>query len=134
MPSPDDQTFLNRFENCQLTASDFNHQGHLRVAWLYLMQFNLDEAISHTCQGIQRLATHLGAPEKFNHTVTEALVRIMAHRMKHKPTTRFTDFLAGNNDLLVNARGVLTRYYSEEVLMSREARRRWVEPDRFAIG
>lgn len=134
MPTPDEQTFLSRFERCQLAPPEFNHQAHLRVAWLYLMQFNLEEAITRTCQGIRRLASHLGAPGKFNHTVTEALVRIVAHRMKDQPTHRFADFLAANNDFLVNARDVLARYYSEEVLTSAEARRRWVEPDRFPIG
>lgn len=134
MPSPDDKTFLDQFESCQLAPSDFNHQGHLRVAWLYLMRFDQEEATARVCQGIQLLATHLGVPGKFHHTVTEALVRIVALRMKDKLGNRFADFLAANNDLVANAKGILARYYSEEVLNSGEARKRWVEPDRHTIG
>lgn len=133
MPTSDDHAFLTRFERCQLDPAEFNHQSHLRIAWIYLNRYDLTAANTRICQGIQRFAGHVGATEKFHHTLTEALVRIVAHRLKQGSTSDFDDFLATNSDLLIDARGVLARYYSEAVLNSEQARHHWVEPDRIAI-
>lgn len=129
----DDQAFLARFEQRDLTAEDFDHRGHLRMAWLHLRRFGREEATIRLCNGIHELATRLGAPEKFNHTLTEALVRIMARRMRKNPCRRFRAFLDANSDLVADARGLLARYYSDDVLYSARARKGWVEPDRAPI-
>jgi N-formylglutamate deformylase len=82
-----------------------------------------------TCDGIQRLATHLGAPGKFHWTLTEALVRIMAARGAADRTRSFDAFLIANPDLMTDARGLVLRHYSEARLAGADAKRSFVPPD-----
>ncbi len=77
-----DATFIAQFENQTLSSAHFNHIGHLRLAWLYLERYPLEQAISLVCGGIKAYAESLGASTKFHFTITNAIVRIMAMRMQ----------------------------------------------------
>ena len=125
----DDATFLAQFRDQTLAAEHFDHRGHLRIAWLYLNRYPVREASDQVCAGIRSLAIMLGAREKFHHTISEALVRIMAGRMAGGERSDFTAFLTANADLLSDARGLLAHHYSDECLNSVAARCCWVEPD-----
>lgn len=124
-----DQAFLDGFAARELGAEHFDHRGHLRMAWLHLDRYPLDEAVERVCTGIQALAIRFGAPEKYHRTVTEALLRIMALRMRVHPADDFNAFVAHNRDLVENAEAVLARYYSPRRLASLEAKQRWLAPD-----
>jgi hypothetical protein len=129
----DDTTFLSRFASRDLGPEYFDHRGHLRMAWLHLTHFSLEEAIERVCAGIGELATRFGAPEKYNHTLTEASMRIMARRMQNQPAVDFDRFLEQNPDLVEDAWGVLLNYYTEERLVSPAAKQAWLAPDRSSI-
>jgi N-formylglutamate deformylase len=98
-----------------------------------LAHYDIEEANRRVCDGIRRLAARLGAPEKFHHTVSEALMRIVARRLERGGHDGFDAFLAANPDLLEDCLGVLAHYYSDERLNSPEARAGWVAPDRAPI-
>lgn len=125
----DDRDFLTRFEHLTLPLPDFDHAGHLRLAWLYLQTYPLDRAIDRTLSGISAYAASQGAATKFHHTLTEAVVRIMYQRHAASGETDFPAWLAANADLLGDFRGVLARYYSDRRLYSEAARREWMAPD-----
>ena len=125
----DDDSFLNRFETRDLGPEHFDHRGHLRMAWLHLDRYGLEEANARVCQGIRDLAIKFNAPEKFSHTLTEASMRIIAARMHGGKTKPFEQFLQHNRDLVADARGVLARHYSAACLDSPTARAAWIEPD-----
>ncbi|MDE1462460.1 hypothetical protein [Spartinivicinus poritis] len=129
-----DQDFIEQFEQLTLPAEYFNHVGHLRLAWLYLQQYELTDAINKTTTGIQAYANHLGAKDKFHHTITEALIHIIYHRTITIIDSSFSDFLLVNQDLVNNAKDVLCQYYSASVLFSTEAKKLFVEPDRLAFS
>jgi hypothetical protein len=124
-----DADFLAGFEACALPPAAFDHRGHLRLAWLRLQAAPLAEAVPAVCEGIRRFAAHLGVPEKYNHTLTEALVRLMARGGAQEPTVGFADFLAANPALVRDARGLLARHYSAARLESAAARERFLAPD-----
>lgn len=130
----DDATCLARFQTRELGPEYFDHRGHLRLAWLHIEHFGPQEARSRMLEGIRDLATRFGAPEKFHYTLTEAFMRLVAERMSRDPVARFEAFLAANPDLLTDARAVLAHHYSDECLLSGEARITWVEPDRAAFS
>lgn len=123
-----DVEFLNAFEHCELTGHQFDHVGHLRIACLLLQRDTLDDAVENTCTGIERLATHLGAPGKFHRTVTEALVRLMASLGAAK--LPWADFLRDHPGLTADAKGLLARHYSNERLADPRARQIFLAPDR----
>lgn len=130
-PALGDQAFLDAFMACQLTPADFDHTGHLRIAWLLLQRHALADAVALTCQGIARLAAHLGVPGKYHHTLTEALVRLMAHG--GAATLAWPDFLAANPRLVHDAPGLLAMHWSPQALAQPEARAHFVPPDRLPL-
>lgn len=125
-----DEQFIEQFERREPDPEHFDHRGHLRLGWLYLRRYSLTEAIERTTSGIRAYADSLGATGKFRHTLTEAIVRIMAQRMAAGQAETLDDFLADNPDLVENLWGVLTTHYSPERLESESARHRFVPPDR----
>lgn len=123
-----DDEFVAAFLACRLSPAQFDHRAHVRVAWLLIKRQPLHAAIDQICVGIERLATHFGAPEKFNRTMTEALVRWMASRAS--ATLRFEDFITVHPELMTDVRALLARHYSAERLTSVDAKRMFVAPDR----
>lgn len=131
---PADETYLERFAARDLGPEDFDHRGHLWMAWLHLVRYDVDEASRRVCSGIRDLAAKFDVPEKFNHTLSEALMRIMAVRMRRCGTEDFDAFLHANPDLVDDCIGILARHYSGELLSSESARGGWVEPDRLPLN
>ncbi len=129
-----DDACLAQFQRRELGPEQFDHRGHLRIAWLHLSRYPLEEANTRVCDGIRDLAARLGAPDKFNYTLTSALMRIMAQRLRDDRQQDFPAFLDANRDLVADARGVVARHYSDACLNSPRARTAWVEPDIAPIG
>ena len=128
-----DADFLAAFLDSSMPAAGFDHRGHVRAAWLLLQAHPLPEAVELTCDGIARLATRLGVPGKYHRTLSEALVRLMAEGGAGDRAQSFEDFVRANPALMQDARGVLARHYSPELLATEAARLRFVAPDRLPL-
>lgn len=128
-PPMSDDAFLAAFLDASMPASSFDHQGHLRAAWLLLQRRPLEEAVAETCAAIARLAAHLGAPQKYNRSLSEALVRLMAKAGAGDRSLSWPSFVAANPELVGDARAVLARHYRDETLFSESARQGYVSPD-----
>ncbi|MGI9286801.1 MAG: hypothetical protein ACR2P1_15545 [Pseudomonadales bacterium] len=124
-----DNVFLHQFEEMTLPAEEFTHRGHLRLAWLYLNRYGLQVAIEKTTNGIRAYAASMGATDKFHHTLTEAIVRIMFSRLQRNRTKNFDTYLLTNQDLVENISDVVHSHYSENHLNSTTAKRGFVAPD-----
>jgi hypothetical protein len=125
-----DRDFLAGFEACALPPAAFDHRGHLRITWIHLQGLPLEEAVGRVCRGIERFAAHLGVPQKYNETLTAALVRLMARGGGADRSLSFPAFLAANPELVDDAKALLARHYSPALLESAEARHGFVPPDR----
>ncbi|MCO7223428.1 hypothetical protein [Pleionea sp. CnH1-48] len=124
-----EQSFLTQFENQTLDPVHFDHLGHLRLAWLYLNDYDLETATHKVCTGIKAYAESLGAHQKFHLTITHSLVQIMASRMSQTTDTNWTSFVEQNSDLVNDALSILMRHFSKEYLFSDQARTTLVTPD-----
>lgn len=124
-----DTTFLKKFEDQTLSPDYFNHYGHLRLTWLYLKMFPLETAIDKVTNGISAYANSLGAKDKFQHTLTEAIVRIMASRLKQHNESSIEEYLDNNRDLEEDLWRVISEHYSKERLTSDKAIASFVEAD-----
>jgi hypothetical protein len=124
--SPDEADFLDRFEAAAIPKEEFDHRAHVRVAWLYLRRYGLEEAGDRMAAGIRRFAAAHGATGKYHETITQAWVRLVAASIGDQ--REFADFVAANPELL--DKELPNAYYSAERLWSDEARRAFVEPDR----
>lgn len=125
--------FLAAFLDSSMPPEGFDHHGHVRAAWLLLQRQPLERAVADTCDAIDRLATRLGMPGKYNRTLSEALVRLMAHGGGADQALSWEAFLAANAELMDDARGVMARYYSDALLNSQAARQGFLPPDRLPL-
>ncbi|HEX8989056.1 MAG TPA: hypothetical protein VF816_13950 [Rhodocyclaceae bacterium] len=126
-----DDVFLAAFLDASMPPSGFDHLGHLRAAWILLQRRPLEAAIEECCDGIARLAARLGVPGKYNRTLSEGLLRMMAAGGAAR--LPWEEFLRANPDLVADARGCLARHYSDERLAGGEARLRFATPDRLPL-
>jgi hypothetical protein len=106
----------------------FGHHEHLRLTWLVLdRESTVDAAAERVSATIRQLAQVHGRPQRYNRTVSEAWVRIVAHCRAAGPAEPFEDMLA-RYPWLFDKR-LLLRHYSNGVLASPQGRRLWVAPD-----
>jgi N-formylglutamate deformylase len=124
-----DDAFFAAFNDCSAPPSAFNHLGHIRIGWIHLQRYPVPEAVQRTCDGIERFANHLGAPGKYNRTLSEALMIFMAHGGAADRKKTWHDFLEENPQLVKDALGLLARHYSNERLNSDTARKTFMPPD-----
>ncbi len=106
----------------------FGHREHLRLAWLALdREPSVDAAARRVSTAVELLARRHGRPQRYNRTVTDAWVRILAHCRHAEPGSDFDEVLTRRPWLF--DKQLLLRHYSSRVLASKRARTEWVEPD-----
>ena len=120
-----DREFIAAFEDCTLPPDQFPHRAHVRLAWLYLREGSLLDALMRFVEGLKRYAGSLGASAKYHETVTWAYMFLIHERMERAPTESFDEFATANADLF---NGILEKYYSKEMLSSDLAKRVFVLP------
>ncbi|MGA3196073.1 MAG: hypothetical protein ABSD39_13815 [Terriglobales bacterium] len=113
---------------------EFHHADHVRVAFAYVAEFPLLEAIGKFSAALQRFAISKGKPQLYHQTITWAYLLLIHERLARGlaeagSLLNWEEFSAQNPDLLVWKGGILERYYSREVLDSDVARRAFVFPD-----
>ena len=127
----DDREFLEAFESGALSAGAFHHRDHVRLAWLYLRRLPPAAALAKFSDGLRRFAASAGKAGLYHETITWAYLLLIRERMERGgPGERWSEFAAGNPDLLIWKPSILNRYYREETLASDLARRVFVLPDR----
>lgn len=123
----DDAAFVAAFEACTLPSALFDHREHVRLAWLYLREQPLLEALARFIESLQRYAGSLGASAKYHETITYAFLFLIHERMARREASSFEEFADANPDLFGP---LLQRYYRRETLGSDLARRVFLMPDR----
>ena len=70
-----DKEFITSFENCSIPREQWSHEAHLRMAWIYLTRYPLEQALDKICSGIRRYNMAVtGSTDQYHHTVTIALL------------------------------------------------------------
>ncbi len=123
---------IERFEAGDIDHDRFNHEAHVYVAWLYVGQYELSEAITRFDAGLKRLVIKLGVAGKYHATLTWFFLFLIADRVKADEP--WPVFKRRNPDLINGSKETLSRYYSKEYLFSDRARERFVLPDKIVAG
>ena len=110
-----DREFVEALEACTLPSELFDHREHVRLAWLYLREQPLLEALPRFISSLKRYAGSLGASGKYHETITYAFMFLIHERMQRNQAKTFDDFADANSDLLGP---ILQRYYRSETLAS----------------
>lgn len=125
---------IEQFEAGDIDPEGFGHEAHVYVAWAYLQQTDLLNAIARYRAALRRLTRRLGAEAKYHETITWFFLVAIAERLESPPGAEWTTFRQANSDLFEPGGGWLRRYYSPDRLASDRARRTFVLPDRVPDG
>jgi hypothetical protein len=126
--SQEDRSFRSAFEACTVTPLQFNHEAHVRLAYVYLVEAGVESAVQRMRETLLRFLERNGIPRsKFHETITRAWVLAVRHFMDRSTSTSSADFIAKNQELLDSK--IMLTHYSASVLFSSDARASFVEPD-----
>jgi hypothetical protein len=127
----DDEALVRLFEAGEAPPEGFHHPEHVRVAWWYLRQYPMPDALARFSEALKRFAAARGKPDLYHETITAAYVMLINERIdRDGRDLAWSGFAEQNPDLLVWRPSVLDRYYRPETLASDRARRVFVLPDR----
>ncbi len=118
------------FERGELALPQLDHEGHVFLAWSYLVELPLIEAVARFPRAIKGYAEAQGATDKYNATLTTAFLLLIYQRMRSDPEADWPRFVGANPDLLVWPGGPIGDLYSDAILSTSRARRELVPPDR----
>jgi hypothetical protein len=121
---------IRSFEAGRVPDGGFHHEHHVQVAWHYLSQSPLPQALERFTSGLKRFAAAQGKPQLYHETITVAYVLLINERVDRDAGSTWRQFAAANADLLAWNPSILDRYYTPETLWSDRARRTFVMPDR----
>jgi len=125
----DDDQLWTAFHDRTLPAAAWTHAAHLRIAWLHLARYELDEAHLLMRIGIIRLNAAQGLVETakrgYHETLTRVWLVLVSAARRRAPE-------AGSSSIVNDpglARTAPLQYYSRERLFSVAARAVFTPPD-----
>ena len=119
---------LDDFENLRLSAPEFHHADHVRVAFDILDKYDFAGACARYAGTIKSMAENVGALDKYNATITFAFMSVIAERKTNSNAANADSFIAANPDLL--QRDILSNWYSKDRMTSAMARAQFLLPDK----
>jgi hypothetical protein len=127
--SQSDRDFRAAFEAGAYAPADFSHRAHVRLAYVYLVDSDVDLALERMRAALVSFLSHHGIPaSKYHETLTRAWVLAVDHFMHRTAASRDADDFIERNALLLDSRIMLT-HYSAGLLFSEGARAEFVDPD-----
>ena len=120
------------FEAASVDPGAFGHREHLYVAFCYLKELPLEEAVPRYVQHLKQLTRALGVPHKYHATLTWAYL-VVLHDLMRDPEYACDSFdaLVERCPRLLDARaGLLRDYYDDVELHSDRARELFILPRR----
>jgi hypothetical protein len=127
----DTDALVRTFEAGETPPQGFHHHQHVQVAWHYLRQHSLPDALARFSAALRRFAQAQGKPGLYHETITIAYVLLINERLDAAGRDLdWSAFAEANPDLLFWSPSVLDRYYEKATLASDRARRTFVLPDR----
>jgi hypothetical protein len=117
---------LARFVRGEISAADFPHREHVRMAFEMLRRHDFAESVWLFSRAVRDMAARAGRPQAFNQTVTIAFLSLIAERIERAGAPDFAAFAQAHPDTL--DKGALARWYRADELTSDIARRTFVLP------
>lgn len=124
---------LQAFEDASIDPDLFDHEAHVYVAWLYLQECELDEALARFCAALKRLTIKLGIESKYHETITWFFMILIAERFTKPDSGDWQSFKRQNADLFATDPSIIKQHYSADRLGSALARTQFFLPDRLPL-
>src|SRR5271154_2327715 len=95
-----DEELIAKFEDCTLPLSDFRHEEHVRIAFLYLQKYPMLEVLARFPASLKRYAAAHGKDGLYHETISWAYIFVIRERMASGvPGQSWPDFRQSNPDL-----------------------------------
>lgn len=128
-----DSICLEAFESASIDAGQFDQEAHVYIAWSYLKQYALPEAIARFCAALRRFTGKFGIESKYHETITWFFLILIAERLASSASGDWQAFRQNNADLFTTGPSLIRRYYSDQRLRASLARTQFVLPDRLPL-
>ena len=129
LASTEDQDFRRQFEGLTIPRGQFGHREHLRLAYVYLSEHDIETAHRLMRDAILSYLSHLGLDgTKYHETITRAWIMAVRHFMEKTSGTQSFEVLIQTHPVMLDSKIMLT-HYSAELLFSPEARASFIEPN-----
>ena len=109
--------------------AEFHHADHVRLAFAYLSEYPVLQALDKFATALKRFAAARGKAQLYHETITHAYFFLIRERMA-RTAGDWEEFARRNPDLFVWQGGILGRYYHEATLQSDLARAVFLFPDK----
>jgi hypothetical protein len=128
-----DTEVIAQLENAAISPDSFHHADHVRLAFAYLRQYTILEALEKFPAALRQFAKRHGRPNLYHQTITWAYLFLIHERIARadRPQT-WDEFAQANRDLLTWKNGILQKYYADETLQSDLAKRVFIFPDKLS--
>lgn len=131
--SNEDQQYLEMFESFQINPAEFHHREHLRIAYVLIIKYGVEEAFSRIKSDILGFLDHLGVGNgKYHETLTYAWLLLLHHSMQISECASNFELFIQKNDMLLNP-SLVDSHYSKALLTSSGAKKHFVSPDLISI-
>ena len=124
-----DIKFEKQFATCDLDPSIFSHEAHLRLAWIHIMKYGMEQAEKNIREQLQKFVAFAGETAKYNTTLTIVAVRAVDHFIRQSKADCFKDFITEFPQLKNNFRALIHSHYSFDIFNSQKAKTQYLEPD-----
>ncbi len=124
-----DKEFEQQFSMGTFPVALFTHEAHLRLAWIHVTQYGVEKAIQNITLQLRQFVKLAGAESKYNHTLTIAAVKMVAHFAARSSAQNFNDFISEFPRLKSNFKELIHAHYSADIFHSETAKIKYLEPD-----
>ncbi len=111
-----DDQLLGRIQDCTLDPTDFTHETLLRLTWILINKYGLDEAIVKNKEIKENYFKTALRNDKFNITLTKAYTEILHHFMERSSTNDFEKLLREFPRLKYNFKNLVKTHYGYNIL------------------
>ena len=89
----EDNRFEREFRDLTLDPALFNHEAHIRLAWIHIKKYGPDKARVNICKQISLFDKTFGDGTKYDKKLTEGSIRLIDHHIKKSNSTDFVSFI-----------------------------------------
>ena len=124
------EELIHQFESDTVPENSFHHADHVRLAFAYLSQYPVLQALDRFTCALKRFAKARGKAGLYHETITHAYFFLIRERMAREGDLDWSEFADRNADLFAWKDGILSHYYQPSTLQSELARSVFLFPDK----
>ena len=111
-----DNELMEKIENCSLSPTFFTHEVLLRMTYILIKKYGIEEAVSKNCEIKEQYFLKALNSNKFNYTLTRAYTEILHHFMSYTKNTSFDKLLRDYPRLRYNFKDLVRTHYGYDIL------------------